>query len=139
MTRWFAGIAVGIGLAVVIAVAVNGPASVQEGLKGEPEETGKEMYLRHCAICHGVEGYGNGPLAEAMIITPSDLTGIAAKHGDTFPTAKVADVIRTGGGVLGHGSTAMPAWGLYFAVKRHPEVARARIDALVGYIESIQK
>jgi len=102
-------------------------------------EPGKDAYLRHCAVCHGVKGFGNGPLADAMKISPSDLTLIAAKHGGKFPAAKVADVIRSGGAVLGHGSPSMPAWGLYFAEKGEPEVARGRIKALVSYLESIQE
>ncbi len=68
-----------------------------------------------------------------------DLTRLAVEHDDEFPAAKIADVISNGGGVLGHGSTAMLAWGLYFSEKRKPEVARARIKALVDYIESIQQ
>lgn len=141
MTRWVAGISLVAVLVVVIAAATLVPGRVQEVVTGGrvESESGRDIYLRHCAVCHGLEGYGNGPLAEAMIIAPSDLTGVSAKHDGTFPKAKVADVIRTGGGVLGHGTTAMPAWGLYFAVKRHPEVARGRINALVDYIESIQK
>ncbi len=101
-------------------------------------ESGQDAYLRHCAVCHGLEGYGNGPLADAMKIAPSDLTRLASKHGGEFPAAKVSDVIRNGGAVLGHGSPTMPAWGLYFAEKRKPEVLRARVKALVDYLASIQ-
>jgi mono/diheme cytochrome c family protein len=121
-------------------LAATTPAETQAQDEGSMEvESGKDAYLRHCAVCHGLEGYGNGPLADAMKIAPSDLTRIAAKHGGAFPAAKVSDVIRNGGGVLGHGSPAMPAWGLYFAEKRKPEVLRERIKALVDYIESIQQ
>jgi mono/diheme cytochrome c family protein len=119
-----------------LAVLAAGAARAQE--TDETVETGQEAYLRHCAVCHGLEGFGNGPLAEAMKIGPSDLTRIAEKHGGEFPSAKVSDVIRNGGGVLGHGSPTMPAWGLYFAEKRKPDVARARIKALVDYIEGLQ-
>lgn len=142
MTR-FARFSPAAGLVALMAALV--PASAQpqnETSRLVTEtggETGKGIYLRHCAVCHGLEGYGNGPLAAAMAIAPSDLTRVSAKHDGEFPSAKLADVIRNGGRVLGHGSTAMPAWGLYFAVKRKPEVARARINALVSYIESIQK
>lgn len=127
------------------AAALLGSASAWAGAASDedaevaPAELGKDAYLSHCAVCHGLEGYGNGPLADAMKIAPSDLTRIAAKHGGEFPAAKVGDVIRNGGGVLGHGSPAMPAWGLYFAEKRKPEVARDRINALIAYIESIQE
>jgi mono/diheme cytochrome c family protein len=141
MNKWGAGISLAVAFVAGIAVTALVPAEEAPSTSVvEPEmaESGKELYLRHCAVCHGVEGFGNGPLAEAMILAPSDLTTVSAKHNGTYPRDKVADVVRTGGGVLGHGSTAMPAWGLYFAVKRQPEVARARIKALVDYIESIQ-
>jgi len=113
------------------------PAQAQS--EDDAVESGQDAYLRHCAVCHGVEGYGNGPLADAMKIGPTDLTTIAAQHDGAFPAAKVSDVIRNGGGVLGHGTPAMPAWGLYFAEKGKPEVARARVKALVDYVASIQK
>jgi len=138
MNKWAAGISLALalaaGAAVTALVQAESPAA-----RPAATETGKELYMGYCAVCHGVEGYGNGPLAEAMILAPSNLTTVSARHNGTFPRDKVADVVRTGGAVLGHGSTAMPAWGLYFAVKRQPEVARARINALVDYIESIQE
>lgn len=124
-----------IALAPGALVAGVAPARAQED---DTVESGKDAYLRHCAVCHGLEGYGNGPLAEAMKITPSDLTRLASQHGGAFPEAKVSDVIRNGGAVLGHGSATMPAWGLYFAEKRKPEVLRARVKALVGYLAAIQ-
>jgi hypothetical protein len=62
--------------------------------------SGYELYLGHCAICHGLDGRGQGPLAQAMKIVPADLTQISAKHAGSFPEAKVADVIRNGGAVL---------------------------------------
>lgn len=101
-------------------------------------DDGRELYVNHCAICHGLDGHGQGPLAEAMKITPADLTKIAAQHGGEFPDAKIADVIRNGGAVLGHGSRAMMPWGLYFSERHKPEVGKARIKALVAYIKSIQ-
>jgi len=126
------------GLAALVAA---GPAWAQsdDADATETAESGKDIYFRHCALCHGLDASGSGPLAAAMQIAPSDLTRISIEHGGTFPSAKVADVIRNGGGVLGHGSTAMLAWGTYFAERGHPEVARGRIKALVGYIESIQQ
>jgi mono/diheme cytochrome c family protein len=129
----------GLRLQLVAACAALLLGAVPAQAAGEEDaDSGKDAYLRHCAVCHGLEGFGNGPLADAMKIAPSDLTLIAAGHGGAFPSAKVSDVIRNGGGVLGHGTPGMPAWGLYFAEKGKPEVARARIKALVTYIESIQ-
>jgi mono/diheme cytochrome c family protein len=129
-----AEVAMLVGMTVLVAGSVPAWAQSQD----DAVEPGKDAYTRHCAVCHGLEGYGNGPLADAMKIAPSDLTRLAAAHGGEFPSAKVSDVIRNGGGVLGHGTPAMPAWGLYFAEKRQPEVLRARVKALIDYLESIQ-
>lgn len=48
-------------------------------------------------------------------------------------------MIRNGGSVLGHGSSAMLAWGTYFAEKGEPKVAKERIADLIGYIKSLQQ
>lgn len=48
---------------------------------------GAHLYQRHCAVCHGSEGYGDGPSARTLSKKPADLT---AKHtadhtaGDLF-------------------------------------------------------
>ena len=99
---------------------------------------GRQLYQDHCAVCHGLDGHGQGPLAAAMKITPADLTRISAAHGGEFPDAKIADVIRNGGNVLGHGTGAMLPWGIYFSERHKPEVGKARIKALVAYIKSLQ-
>jgi copper resistance protein D len=49
--------------------------------------SGLHLYGEHCAVCHGAEGYGDGPAAAALRPRPADLT---AKHtadhtaGDLF-------------------------------------------------------
>jgi mono/diheme cytochrome c family protein len=122
---------------IAYALAAHGKAVAEEPAAGEL--SGRDLYVRHCAICHGLDGTGQGPLAQAMKIVPADLTQIAAKHAGDFPDAKVRDVIRNGGAVLGHGSTAMLPWGLYFSERRNPAAAKARIKALTEYIKSIQQ
>jgi putative copper export protein/mono/diheme cytochrome c family protein/peroxiredoxin len=48
---------------------------------------GLQLYSEHCAVCHGTEGYGDGPAAAGLRPRPADLT---AKHtadhtaGDIF-------------------------------------------------------
>lgn len=116
-----------------------GPSPADE--KGEPKNAatiGKESYIQHCALCHGASGRGDGPIADALKAAPADLTKLAARHDAQFPSAKVADIIRNGGGVLGHGTLEMPAWGTKFGEKGHPEIARARIGGLIRYLESLQ-
>ena len=69
---------------------------------------------------------------------PADLTVLSAQYGGEFPSVKVADVIRNGGRVLAHGASDMPAWGREFAVRYHPDRARARISAVVEYVRLLQ-
>jgi mono/diheme cytochrome c family protein len=103
------------------------------------QSSGQQAFERHCALCHGLDGRGAGPLADAMKLVPTDLTRLAARNNGEFPSNRVADVIRNGGAVLGHGSSAMLAWGNYFAEKGQPKVAKQRIAELVGYIKSLQQ
>jgi putative copper resistance protein D len=48
---------------------------------------GSHLYQEHCAVCHGVAGYGDGPAASTLTPRPADLT---ARHttdhtvGDLF-------------------------------------------------------
>lgn len=100
---------------------------------------GADEFRRHCALCHGLDGTGGGPLAEAMKAVPTDLTRLGARSNGEFPSVRVADVIRNGGGVLGHGSSAMLAWGNYFGEKGNPKVGKERIAELVAYIKSLQQ
>lgn len=103
------------------------------------QSSGQQEFERHCALCHGLDGKGQGPLASAMKLVPADLTRLAARGNGEFPASRVGDVIRNGGGVLGHGSSAMLPWGNYFGEKGKPDVAKKRIADLVAYIKSLQQ
>ena len=131
-----------IFLGIALAALSLNAARSEDALPNPPWDggiaNGADLYKNHCAVCHGLDARGQGPLAAAMKIVPADLTRIAAEPGGEFPDAKIADVIRNGGAVLGHGSRAMLPWGLYFSERHKPEVGRARIKALVAYIKSLQ-
>ena len=136
------GLLVFAGVAVSFAVCATAYGEEQPAMAAPPATanvpSGRDLYIGHCAICHGLDGRGQGPLAQAMKLVPADLTQIAVKHDGTFPDAKVSDIVRNGGAVLGHGSTAMLPWGLYFSERHKPAVGKARIKALVAYLKSLQ-
>ena len=50
------------------------------GASPRVETAGREMFLRHCASCHGETGKGDGPLAGELTAAPADLTRIAARN-----------------------------------------------------------
>lgn len=101
--------------------------------------SGAYLFRENCAGCHGTDGKGHGPKAGTTKPPPANLTVLSAQNGGSFPAAKIADVIRNGGRVLGHGSHDMPAWSRHFGVRGHPEIARAKVKALVAYIRSLQQ
>jgi len=125
-------------------VALVGPAGrAQNGPR--PNQTaspdGAALFRTWCASCHGVTAQGNGALAPMLRRVPPDLTLIAGKNGGMFPTARIRRIVD-GREVESHGDPDMPVWGSAFKSAKDgytEESVRARIDAVVAYLESIQK
>ena len=138
MSRIALWLALFSGLALASTLASAQPAGKKAAPSTYEHKRGQDEYLRYCAVCHGVDGRGGGPLADAMKIVPTDLTRISERNNGQFPSERVAEIIRNGGGVLGHGSSAMLPWGDYFKEKRSEAANRARIRTLVRYIEILQ-
>ncbi len=126
----------------------------QHGLRGakaqdEPDDfhLGIIEYEVSCLPCHGDEGRGDGPDAKYLAIRPSDLTGLAKANDGTFPTEGVAIVIDGRAIVAAHGPREMPVWGERYRIPIADEegewdmeqAARGRVDALIRYVESLQK
>jgi mono/diheme cytochrome c family protein len=103
--------------------------------------SGKEMYLAYCAACHGREGKGNGPVAGALKVPPSDLTGLSKRNHGKFPSIQVVNVITGRAGVPEHGSEEMPVWGPIFMTMghQHESEARLRVANLADYLKSLQQ
>ena len=97
--------------------------------------------------CHGIEGRGDGPRANALKTAPADLTQIAKHNKGEFPNKSIVDIIDGHTTVATHGPREMPIWGdRYRASAQTNETAawidqrvRAQIAALVRYIETIQE
>jgi mono/diheme cytochrome c family protein len=102
---------------------------------------GGSLFKTYCAVCHGKEAKGDGPLAEGLRIRPADLTTIAKRDKGKFDADTVHRIIDGREPVKGHGGSDMPVWGDAF--KRSgdgysEEKVKARIDALVAYLQDIQ-
>ncbi len=83
----------GAGLALVCAVALLASrleqtpgAAARNPIPATPESiaTGQELFLAHCAVCHGVSGRGDGPAAAALDWPQinMDLTAHLYQHTD---------------------------------------------------------
>lgn len=106
--------------------------------------SGKELYDRYCASCHGVSGRGDGPVSESLRIEVPDLTRYAKRHGDFFDRALVERIID-GRHVIGaHGTRTMPVWGEELAKAQlgDPNAERATriaITRLADYVWQLQR
>ena len=100
-------------------------------------KAGGETFMRYCALCHGLDGGGLGPLQDALQKAPPDLTRISERNGGKFPTEKIKEIIEHGG-IKSHGMMAMLAWGKVFNEEIGGERQGEVIDNLTAYIESLQ-
>lgn len=103
--------------------------------------SGAEMYKAYCAVCHGLDGKGDGPAVPALKTAPGDMTLLTKRNGGKFPELRVFNSIRGEVGVAAHGSREMPIWGSVFQDMNRSDTAQTplRIRNLTKYIESIQQ
>jgi DMSO reductase family type II enzyme heme b subunit len=86
---------------------------------------GKQVYEKHCALCHGPEGKGDGPAAELLLPKPRDFTAGKFKIRTTVQLPSDQDLFNViSAGMPG---TSMPAWSVL------PERERS---AVVAYIKT---
>jgi mono/diheme cytochrome c family protein len=106
--------------------------------------SGKDLYQRFCASCHGSEGRGDGPVAASLKVEVPDLTLIARRAGNFYERDRVVRIID-GRYIIGvHGSRTMPVWGedLSHLEIGNPDAERATrvvIDRLADYVWQLQK
>ncbi len=130
-----------VTLLVAVGVAAGQkPAGSDKPLSNTSAESGAETYREYCASCHGKDGKGDGPAAGALKVRLPDLATLAKRKGGKFPAGEVYQVIKWGGGIVGHGSKEMPVWGKAFmpVSGRNEQEVDQRIKSLVRYLESIQ-
>jgi mono/diheme cytochrome c family protein len=103
--------------------------------------SGQEMYTAYCAVCHGKEGRGNGPAAEALRVPPPDLTTLARNNGNNYPSDRVRSAIAGDVRLPTHGSKEMPVWGeLFWCMSQgHSSEVQLRISNLNKHIQSMQR
>jgi mono/diheme cytochrome c family protein len=132
-------------LVIFLAVMVSAQNQPQTTIKNVPVKntsptSGKEMYNTYCAVCHAVDGRGNGPAAEALKVPPTDLTMLSKNNSGKFPDMKVVAAIRGESNLPAHGKREMPIWGqLFFGLSHgHEGEVQQRTANLTKYIESLQ-
>lgn len=146
--RWFTLAIVYLGS---IAIGLNAAvADWDVELTNNVIERGKQEFIDTCALCHGEDAKGDGPLASYLTIETPDLTQITLKYEGEFPFITLYHVIDGQKMVSAHGSRKMPVWGdrykRDFRFRRDMQddprgdtYAFGRIMELVVYLHSIQE
>jgi mono/diheme cytochrome c family protein len=102
--------------------------------------TGDQLYKDFCAVCHGIDAKGNGPAASALKNAPTDLTQFSRRNGNKYNDLKMRNIINNTEVVSAHGSGEMPIWGdIFKSISANQTFGQMRVDALVKYLQSIQK
>jgi mono/diheme cytochrome c family protein len=134
------GISAAFGLAAALAATAASAQQTSEAFSSGTN--GAAVYKTYCAVCHGAEARGDGPLADNLRHAPPDLTFLAKRNEGKFDAAMVYRVIDGREPVKGHGGPDMPVWGDAF--KRSTEgysekAVKERINALVDHLKTLQR
>jgi mono/diheme cytochrome c family protein len=129
------------GALLTALIGVSAAASAQQAA------TGAEEFHNSCAVCHGEDGRGDGPLAKVLTVKPADLTQLAKRNDGVFPIEKVSETIDGRQQVGAHGTREMPVWGARYEAEvgrqygpyGSESLVKTRIYVLVRYLQSIQK
>lgn len=124
----------------LMLLTLSGGASASEYVA----MSGKELYVRFCASCHGVTGRGDGPVAASFKVEVPDLTLIARRARDVYPRERIERIIDGRHIVGAHGSRTMPVWGEDFSRLEigNPDAERSTrviIQRLADYVWLLQK
>ena len=126
-------------LAAFAAAPVSGQTPGAQS--SESRVGGSSVFKTYCASCHGASGRGDGQVAQFLKTKPADLTRIAERNKGTFPAERVFQMIDGRQVVPVHGDSQMPVWGDAFSkstTDSDERAVKAKIDALVEYLESMQ-
>ena len=126
--------------AVVVISLMSLPAAAQ----GFSDYNGRELFMRFCASCHGADGTGDGPVADAVAATVPDLTRLARRNNGQLDEDKLGEIIDGRSVVIAHGTRYMPVWGYEFWVeegadREAEQEVRQIIARLVDYLRALQR
>ncbi len=111
-----------------------------------PDRTdGAVFFAENCAACHGSEGYGDGPMAAGLALSPTNLTTLSQRNGGVFPAARSLSYIY-GEPEQDHLARVMPE----FRAAMADDLVPVEIDGILtptprvlaglfAYLESIQQ
>ncbi|HSK31667.1 MAG TPA: c-type cytochrome [Candidatus Limnocylindria bacterium] len=132
-------------IAIALAALLLRSSPLADAQEMEVIAGGEIEYQNYCAVCHGVDGRGQGIMSKYLTVRPTDLTQIAKKSGGAFPFWQVYRTIDGREEVRGHGTRDMPVWGDRFRAQAGGNDSGSRAQAagrllgLVFYLQHIQE
>lgn len=136
-----------LAIVTLLIVPVFGSAQQTAPDQAFQVSKGRVTYRVYCINCHGAKAKGDGNLAELLTVKVTDLTQLKKENDGKYAANDVAKAIDGRAQVLGHGMKEMPVWGDVFQTSvaeptpdaAGEERARAKIQELVAYLETIQE
>ena len=127
---------------LVVSLAIGLLCAATRAWAGKTQQ-GRDLYLRFCASCHGIEGRGNGPVSRQLKVKPTDLTVLSKNNNGAFPFDQVMTSID-GTRIVGtHGEAKMPVWGEVFEkydrAKKNAKQAVIKVEIITEYISTLQR
>ncbi len=130
----------GLCVGSLLAALVSLPAIAEDLTEGE------QLYSVRCAVCHGIDANGNGPMAPVLLLKPTDLTQLQRANNGEFPLTRVIWRIDGRDPLVSHGSP-MPVYGDFFegrdislkTTSGQPIMTSQPIANLVAWLRSIQQ
>lgn len=124
---------------LLLSFLLAGPAAAQSFA----DYSGRDLFMRFCASCHGVTGAGDGPVGQGMAVMVPDLTTLRRRYGGQMDTTKLREIIDGRAVVVSHGTRTMPVWGYEFWIEEGADMeaeaaVRTIVDRLIAYLRTIQ-
>ena len=94
-------------LAYALLIVLAGSSATAD----EDAGRGERLFADHCAVCHGLEARGDGPMTAILSVAPADLTILSNSNDGVFPADRIIRRIDGTTEVLAHGGP-MPVFGM---------------------------
>ena len=125
---------------VALAALVLAPDDAAFAQQEEVIENGKRLFSQKCAICHGLEGKGDGVLGLQLKEQPADLSRLSKRNAGIFPFWRAYGKIDGREKIGAHGPGDMPVWGTDDRYEgTGGRLSEGQILQIVFFLQSIQE
>ncbi|MFQ5549578.1 MAG: c-type cytochrome [Woeseia sp.] len=126
----------GAGVLTLLWAALPAALAQQEDVV----ESGRQLFSQRCAVCHGLDGKGDGVLGPHLKEQPADLSRLSRENEGTFPFWEAYRKIDGRDKVGAHGPKDMPVWGTDEPYEGSGgRLAMGQILEIVFFLQSIQE